>query len=71
MRSETAIHSRSTPDGSLDIYLQAEPPEQAMRNNWLPVDAQGAFRITARLYWPDEAILSGDWQMPGIQRVVH
>ena len=56
------------PDGSLDIYLQAEPPEPAMRNNWLPVPAQGAFRITARLYWPEDAILRGDWQMPGIQR---
>ena len=56
------------PDGSLDIYFQAEPPEPAMRNNWLPVPAQGAFRITARLYWPEDAILRGDWQMPGIQR---
>ena len=55
-------------DGSLDIYLQAEPPEQSRRSNWLPVDAQGPFRITARLYWPDEAILSGNWHMPGIQR---
>jgi hypothetical protein len=57
-------------DGSLDIYVQAEPPDQGRRSNWLPVDAQGAFRITARLYWPEDAILSGDWQMPGIKRVV-
>ncbi len=56
------------PDGSLDIYFQAEPPEPAMRNNWLPVPAQGAIRITARLYWPEDAILRGDWQIPGIQR---
>ena len=42
-----------------------------MRSNWLPVAAQGAFRITARLYWPEDTILAGDWKMPGIQRVVH
>ena len=58
-------------DGSLDIYMQAEPPEQGRRNNWLPVAGQGAFRITARLYWPEDAILNGDWRMPGIQRITH
>jgi hypothetical protein len=38
---------------------------------WLPIDAQGAFRITDRLYWPQDAILSGDWRMPGIHRITH
>jgi len=58
-------------DGSLDIYLQAEPPEAGRRNNWLPVAGQGAFRVTARLYWPQDAILNGDWRMPGIRRITH
>jgi len=58
-------------DGSLDIYMQAEPPEPGRRNNWLPVGGKGAFRITARLYWPQDAILNGDWRMPGIQRITH
>ncbi len=56
-------------DGSLDIYLQAEPPEAGRRSNWLPVAGQGAFRVTARLYWPQDAILNGDWRMPGIRRI--
>jgi hypothetical protein len=58
-------------DGSLDLYIQAEAPEPGRRNNWLPVAGKGAFRITARLYWPQDAILSGDWRMPGIQRITH
>ena len=56
-------------DGSLEIYIQAEPPEPDRRNNWLPIPSQGAFRITARLYWPEEDILQGDWRMAGIQKV--
>jgi len=58
-------------DGPLDLYMQAEPPEPGRRNSWLPVAGKAAFRITARLYWPQDAILSGDWRMPGIQRITH
>jgi hypothetical protein len=56
-------------DGSLDLYLQSDEPAAARRGNWLPVPAQGPFRITARLYWPEQSVLTGDWRMPGIRRV--
>jgi hypothetical protein len=56
-------------DGSLDLYVQAEAPAEELRTNWLPVPAQGPFRITARLYWPEQSILDGAWRMPGLRRV--
>lgn len=56
-------------DGSLDLYVQARAPDGALRSNWLPVPAQGPFRITARLYWPEPPILDGKWRMPGLRRV--
>jgi hypothetical protein len=56
-------------DGSLDICLQSEAPAEDKRSNWLPIPSSGPFRITARLYWPEPPVLSGDWRMPGIRRV--
>lgn len=59
------------PDGSLDLYLQSEPPAQEHRPNWLPIPTQGTFSLTARLYWPQDSILNGHWQMPGLTRQEH
>jgi hypothetical protein len=56
-------------DGSLDLYVQAEAPAEALLANWLPISAQGPARITARLYWPGQPILDGSWRMPGLRRV--
>lgn len=57
------------PDGGLTLYLQSTEPAGDARANWLPIPAQGAFSVTARLYWPDTAVISGAWRMPGIQPV--
>lgn len=56
-------------DGSLDIYLQSEAPASAEQSNWLPIPQLGGFALTARLYWPQAAILNGRWGMPAIERV--
>lgn len=56
-------------DGSLDLYLQADPPAQEWRSNWLPTPKRGPFSVTARLYWPAPEILDGNWHMPGIERL--
>ncbi len=56
-------------DGSLDLLVQAEPPAQALRSNWLPVQANKPFLLNARLYWPQADALSGRWGMPGIERL--
>jgi hypothetical protein len=57
------------PDGSLDILLQADAPAENMRNNWLPIKLDRPFLLSARLYWPQMAILKGRWSMPGIERL--
>lgn len=57
------------PDGSLDLHVQAEPPESNKRNNWLPVRAGETFLLNARLFWPKPAALNGAWGMPAVERV--
>ena len=56
-------------DGSLDLWIQAEPPTAERQSNWLPVRAGAPFLLNARLYWPRPEALSGAWQMPGIERI--
>ena len=54
-------------DGSLIIYMSANPPEGVSLSNWLPVP-EGNFEATLRMYDPASEILSGDWQPPKIVR---
>jgi hypothetical protein len=51
-------------DGSLDIYLQNTQPASGT-SNWLPIPA-GAFKVTLRIYWPQESVLDGNYIPPGI-----
>ena len=57
------------PDGSLDLHVQAEPPEGNRNNNWLPVRAGEPFLLNARLYWPKPSALDGTWGMPAVERI--
>jgi hypothetical protein len=56
-------------DGSLDLQVQAEPPEGKRKNNWLPVRAGEPFLLMARLYWPKPPALDGTWGMPAVERI--
>lgn len=56
-------------DGSLDLWIQAEPPPADRLANWLPVRRGSPFVLTARLYWPEAVALEGRWQMPGVERL--
>lgn len=57
-------------DGSLDIWIQAAPPQQLeRRSNWLPVKDKASFLLNARLYWPKEEALKMQWQMPPVVRL--
>jgi hypothetical protein len=53
-------------DGSLDILLQTQPPEdEAMMDNWLPVKEE-PFHLHLRIYLPEDSVLSGKWPAPVI-----
>lgn len=55
-------------DGGITLYVQSEPPaDPALRPNWLPSPADAAFSLYVRTYWPDAAILDGDWSPPAVQ----
>lgn len=56
-------------DGSLDILIQAEEPEQ-LKTNWLPSPQAGEeFELTFRMYYPKENVINRSYQMPGVQKV--
>ena len=57
------------PDGSLDLWIQADPPPAAKQPNWLPVRAGAPFILNARLYWPKPEALNGRWNMPAIEHI--
>jgi hypothetical protein len=56
-------------DGSLTIYVQADPPPAAQRSNWLPAPKGADFSLFIRAYWPKPAIIDGRWTPPAVQRV--
>jgi hypothetical protein len=59
-------------DGSLDIYIQKDPPEKERESNWLPAP-DGDFNLTLRMYWPKDkqpSILDGSWIPPAVRPVV-
>jgi hypothetical protein len=59
---------KSGDDGSLTLYVQADPPEEGTRSNWLPAP-KGEFSLYLRCYWPEAAIMEGKWTPPAVQRV--
>jgi hypothetical protein len=55
-------------DGSLDVYLQRDPPtDPRERANWLPAPA-GRFYLVTRHYSPKSPVLTGDWAPPPITK---
>jgi hypothetical protein len=55
-------------DGSLMIYVQADPPPDARRANWLPAPQGEDFSLFMRAYWPKPAALDGSWTPPAVER---
>ncbi len=56
-------------DGSVTIYVQADPPEQGILPNWLPVP-KGPFSLLFRVYGPEGSALEGTYVAPKIHRGV-
>ena len=55
-------------DGSLDIYLQNQAPNNSKVVNWLPAPAEN-FNLLLRLYAPKKEALNGSWKPPKIKRI--
>jgi hypothetical protein len=58
------------PDGSLTIYVQADPPPEAQRTNWLPAPKGADFSLFLRAYWPKTPVLDGSWTPPPVEKVI-
>src|SRR5215471_19219516 len=59
---------QKNPDGSLTINVSTTPPSQDKMTNWLP-SPKGDFSLYVRSYWPEDAILSGQWTPPAVVKV--
>jgi hypothetical protein len=54
-------------NGLVTIYLQHESPGADKESNGLPAP-EGAFYLTMRIYWPEQAALDGSWTPPSVKR---
>jgi len=58
-------------DGSLEIYIQRQPPSEDKLSNWLPAPSSvDAFTLTLRCYLPGEAIVTGEYRVPGVEALL-
>jgi hypothetical protein len=61
----------TNPDGSIDVYIQAESPGKEREPNWLPAP-KGKFALVMRMYGPRQtppSIVDGTWTPPPVRRV--
>jgi hypothetical protein len=56
-------------DGSVTIYVQADPPRTAPIANWLPVP-KSMFSLLFRVYGPKGKALAGTYVPPKIHRTI-
>jgi hypothetical protein len=62
---------KTNPDGSTDLYIQADSPGADKESNWLPAP-KDRFILMLRLYWPNStppSILDGSWHIPQVKEV--
>jgi len=62
---------KTNPDGSTDLYIQADSPGADKESNWLPAPTD-QFVLMLRLYWPTSTpptILDGSWHIPQVTEV--
>jgi hypothetical protein len=55
-------------DGSLEIYLQQDPPALALRANWIPLP-KGDFNLFFRFYLPNQSMIDQSYVPPPVRRV--
>ncbi len=64
-------HFNTNPDGSVDLFVQADSPGKNREANWLPAPKK-KFALVLRLYWPTQtppSIMDGTWTPPPVKRV--
>ena len=54
-------------DGSLEIVLQRDPPDQALRGNWIPLP-EGNFNLFFRFYLPNQSMIDQSYVPPPVRR---
>lgn len=57
---------RAKADGSLDIFIQADPPKGS-EGNWLPAPKQDAFVVMLRAYQPKAEMTS--YEVPAVKKI--
>ena len=57
-------------DGSLEIYLQRDQPDQALRANWIPLP-KGDFNLFFRFYLPNQSMIDQSYVPPPVRRVAN
>ena len=55
-------------DGSLEIYLQQDQPDEALRANWIPLP-KGDFNLFFRFYLPNQSMIDQTYEPPPVRRV--
>jgi hypothetical protein len=55
------------PDGGITLYVQNQSPGPGKESNWLPAP-EGFFQMLARLYWPKEEAINGQWKPPQLEK---
>jgi hypothetical protein len=48
--------------------VQADPPPEAQRANWLPAPKNADFSLFMRAYWPKAAVINGSWVPPAVEK---
>lgn len=56
-------------DGSLDLYIQNEPPAEEWQGNYLPVCTDEQYCLCLRLYLPLAEVDDRTWKPPVIERL--
>jgi len=55
-------------DGSLDLYVQHDKPDNDMITNWIPAP-NDEFTLTLRAYLPKKELLALNWEIPPIEKI--